>query len=1061
MAKLLATVPLIVITGNLILVFHFASAKRGLVNMRKRQSATTVRDLVAGLYYSNTGTVLRTDNYRLIDLQSIYNEGYSYLDEPADSRWRENGNMRYLYQVTLNSSGQPTEFENNTDFPSPDYKFIPLSSNVSRWQDCRKLCALAALHCSAWTFDNKFPKTAGCHMKGSVSKKSPKAGIISGCMNYSESKICTTSIKNASAPPSGMRSAVPLGSLGGGTIELRADGRLADWEIFNNGPQARGGGKVNINEAVLGILSQPLPSDGQRQSTAAPFASLLRTHMDSTNKELPVIESLTYSGAFPAARLVAEDSTLKQGITVTAFSPFMRQNPNKSVTPAIAFHVNISNPRSHDIDMAVFFNLPDMLSGMSSSIQTSFASYSSESITGVTLTSTGATSADARLNGDLTIAVMHKTDEVQVDCISVKTSNSLKEAWQAFVSGDGVFANDIQKNSTQASVAAKLRVAASSSSELTVVLSWFFPHRLFADREIGQYYANFFSSSQNAADSLASELIPVLRAVKDWNEESQFTHGQQRFKEAFPSNFLDDALVNSPGAITKTSMFLNDGRWRQWESYSCSQMEPPSIHGYRALVLNSLFPDLEHQTLMLYADQMTSDGLVSEKFGGLCDNASANYNLDVGDGDGRGDDNAIFIMDVYVNLLNYDEKEGQDFLDKIWPKLKLAVEWQMAHATKYGLTEDLVNAFDEHGQIGDVNSYDAFLYISSLSAAVMLSNMTSSPNSTFVAEVADARDRGVKSLHELLWAGTFYRSFWCANGHMPANALQGDTLYGALWDKMYNFNTPLPIKNLVSHLHEERRRNLTPYGIRFCSGRTTPSYHCGDVAQSKTNYDAQQTPFSVSNAAKDVHVASVTPEFSDNDTWEAHTLNSGTLSLFLRSTSDEKALGLSALIIDKYRLTLRDQWDYRDLSSCYKGDVPGTTDCSIRPVCNSHYSRQLIFWALLIALGGQRFEPASGTLHLSPRQIVCEQWPILLGGRGSALMRPAGHTITYEPVPQQRGWNIDEQDGPVLEGVALAGECYEIEVYSGIIEVRHLKLFGVTLTLDVSVPQNNIATYCF
>ena len=96
--------------------------------------------------------------------------------------------------------------------------------------------------------------------------------------------------------------------------------------------------------------------------------------MDSTNKELPVIESLTYSGAFPAARLVAEDSTLKQGITVTAFSPFMRQNPNKSVTPAIAFHVNISNPMPHDADMALFFNLPDMLADMAPSLRTIFTS---------------------------------------------------------------------------------------------------------------------------------------------------------------------------------------------------------------------------------------------------------------------------------------------------------------------------------------------------------------------------------------------------------------------------------------------------------------------------------------------------------------------------------------------------------------------------------------------------------------------------------------------------------------------------------------------------------------
>lgn len=35
-------------------------------------------------------------------------------------------------------------------------------------------------------------------------------------------------------PPDGMRSSIPLGGLGYGTVELRADGSLRDWNIFNN-----------------------------------------------------------------------------------------------------------------------------------------------------------------------------------------------------------------------------------------------------------------------------------------------------------------------------------------------------------------------------------------------------------------------------------------------------------------------------------------------------------------------------------------------------------------------------------------------------------------------------------------------------------------------------------------------------------------------------------------------------------------------------------------------------------------------------------------------------------
>ena len=43
---------------------------------------------------------------------------------------------------------------------------------------------------------------------------------------------------STATPPSGMRSSVPLGPLGGGTVELRGDGALRDWSIWNNGPYA-------------------------------------------------------------------------------------------------------------------------------------------------------------------------------------------------------------------------------------------------------------------------------------------------------------------------------------------------------------------------------------------------------------------------------------------------------------------------------------------------------------------------------------------------------------------------------------------------------------------------------------------------------------------------------------------------------------------------------------------------------------------------------------------------------------------------------------------------------
>ena len=68
--------------------------------------------------------------------------------------------------------------------------------------------------------------------------------------------LCLVQSNNGSRqlvpPPSGMRSAVPLGGLGGGTVELRADGSFHDSDIFNNSPDSVAG-KVQLNDAFFGL----------------------------------------------------------------------------------------------------------------------------------------------------------------------------------------------------------------------------------------------------------------------------------------------------------------------------------------------------------------------------------------------------------------------------------------------------------------------------------------------------------------------------------------------------------------------------------------------------------------------------------------------------------------------------------------------------------------------------------------------------------------------------------------------------------------------------------------
>ena len=93
------------------------------------------------------------------------------------------------------------------------------------------------------------------------------------------------STPTAAPPPLGIRSAVPLGGLGTGSFELRADGSVQDWLVENQGPglvhslhrsSLWHGGKVGKPDFMLGLRATEAP--GSAASTSgAPVAIIMRT----------------------------------------------------------------------------------------------------------------------------------------------------------------------------------------------------------------------------------------------------------------------------------------------------------------------------------------------------------------------------------------------------------------------------------------------------------------------------------------------------------------------------------------------------------------------------------------------------------------------------------------------------------------------------------------------------------------------------------------------------------------------------------------------------------------
>jgi len=145
-------------------------------------------------------------------------------------------------------------------------------------------------------------------------------------------------------PPTGMRSAPPLGGLGSGTVELRADGSLRSWTIENASPA--GSAKTGLlDEAAFGYRLGGAP------------ARLLRTHPPAG---LPGVEGIRFSGATPFTRLAPTDSALPAGANLRLYgrSRWRLGDRSASAVPAAGFTLVATNPTGRPLALSLLFVLP-------------------------------------------------------------------------------------------------------------------------------------------------------------------------------------------------------------------------------------------------------------------------------------------------------------------------------------------------------------------------------------------------------------------------------------------------------------------------------------------------------------------------------------------------------------------------------------------------------------------------------------------------------------------------------------------------------------------------------
>ncbi len=725
-------------------------------------------------------------------------------------------------------------------------------------------------------------------------------------------------------PPVGMRSSVPLGGLGSGTVELRADGSLRDWDIFNNSPAS--GTKIQRNDALFGIRVRP--------SGGIAHTSTLRTHPPGG---LPAVAQIEYSGAFPVSRLRFSDPVLPITADLYAYSEFRPRDADASATPAAIFTFLLRNPSSQPLETSLLFLIPNHTNG--------------RAITDGSLMFR--TEGKDPLSG--TIVVRAAGEGVMTEAASASDAAVL---WERFATSGGVNAAAIPGEAPRyGAVAARATLQPGEMRAITFVLAWHLPFRRHMSQVPENYYAKLYRNADDVAEKVLGRLETTWKAIRCWQRTV--------FDNSLP-DWLQDALVNSLATMYKTGVRFGDGRWRQWESFSCAGFEPEHIHLYRALPYAFFFPELQKQLLSTHARFQLSDGFIHEQLTTGC--FSPESELDEPGGREMGDSATDFLLEAW-QIWAWTGDRG--YLDSIWPHAKKAAEWQIHRSEPYGLPKYLENTYD-WWQFAkkELVSYNAILHLASMRAAERLA--LSEDDQPFAAECQRAFDTGQRSLYEHLWTGEYFRSWWLDGKPVP-NALHADTLYGQVWAFLLDLELTADEAKLKSHLASEAKLNGSPYGLRVMR-RADPEHPDDDNG------------------------VQWSPKARDNLVWEAGSLDWCTLKLYLGANVND-SLGEAEKIIGKWRDKLHDEWDYKDLSTGWDG----------YPWCNSHYTRQVIVWAIPLALSGQQWNAAARRLTFDPRPDAPARLPFFT---------------------------------PQADGVigSLAGGRWRLTVISGELELKELRI---------------------
>ncbi len=555
---------------------------------------------------------------------------------------------------------------------------------------------------------------------------------------------------------------MPVGGIGAGQLYLGGDGKLWHWDIFNQ----------FIFTGAEHYAKPMIPDAPLMQK----FSLKLGDKIISLDRA--GFSDVSFRGEYPIGVVNYADPNVPVAVKLEAFSPFIPLNTDDSSLPATIFQITLKNTSSEPLATTLTGELENGVCrhhrGLGGVLQNRFAQGS-----GVT---TLLCSAHATLENS-----GKKTDSPPLEKLSDFGTMGL-----GLLGGADETSGDKDVPFSEKLIGAlgkKLTLAPGESQTVTFVLAWNFPNLSIKDSfaDCGRFYATKFSSAQAVVEYAANNFSRLEGQTKLWRDTW--------YDSTLPYWFLDRTFLNASILATSTAYRLANGRFYCWEGVGDCKGTCGHVYMY-AQAIARLFPDLERDLR-----ERTDFGLAQMPDGAI---------------HFRGEFCTIAAVDsqsgyVLRALREHQMSADENFLRRVWPKVKLAMQWLIKKdANNDGLIESNQHNTLDTDWFGKV-AWLSGLYLAALTAAAEMADEMG--DAEFAAQCREISKAGQKNIVRDLFEDGYFINRINPKRLDAINSGTGceiDQVFGQCWAFQVGLPRVFPQKETLSALKSLWKYNFTP-----------------------------------------------------------------------------------------------------------------------------------------------------------------------------------------------------------------------------------------------------------